>query len=526
VFAVLLLAPAAVCAQSGDDPFRAGLEARENKKWRDVVTQMRLAIQQSPIDATRKVRSGLGGLLRQGGTEYLPHYFLGEALFNLQDCAGAVEEWAKSEQQGAVRSRSDLLKALQDGYATCEMKGVLPPSKYDSFLARINQHITDVSSQATAVVRLGSANTDLWQGAQREQYDRAFNELLAARTRLESAAKTRAVADFNEATAAADRARAILTTLENTLNTSIAQRLSIQGQARDLEQLLGSADAFDRSIENRKTLITPALAEARQQGRAGVLRAREQLAVGVRTSSASTLNEARIIAQDGINRLKQVADELARIEREGSLRQLADAAARAHQAFSLVDNAFANLDRLTVERPAVDPSVMAKKDAVQRQVAAARRRLDAAIRAESLSGIVDASRLASDASTQLDDLISTFGPLTLSDRGVHPALIEGARRFFAGQYQEALAALHPEGGFAPDIPLQLHVHLFRAASAYALFLRSGETNQTFRDQVLAEITQCRQLDSTFEPDRRAFTPKFIAVYRTGTIPPVKTATPQ
>jgi hypothetical protein len=292
VFAALLLAPAAVCAQSGDDPFRAGLEARENKKWRDVVTQMRLAIQQSPIDATRKVRSGLGGLLRQGGTEYLPHYFLGEALFNLQDCAGAVEEWAKSEQQGAVRSRSDLLKALQDGYATCEMKGVLPPSKYDSFLARINQHITDVSSQATAVVRLGSANTDLWQGAQREQYDRAFNELLAARTRLESAAKTRAVADFNEATAAADRARAILTTLENTLNTSIAQRLSIQGQARDLEQLLGSADAFDRSIENRKTLITPALAEARQQGRAGC-------ASGARASGGRGADLERFNAERG-----------------------------------------------------------------------------------------------------------------------------------------------------------------------------------------------------------------------------------
>jgi len=522
VCAVVLLAPSAARAQ--DDAFKAGLDARENKKWQDVATQMRRAIQQNPQEATRKVRSGLGGLLRQGGTEYLPHYFLGEALFNLQDCAGAVEEWAKSEQQGAVRLRSDLLKTLQDGYATCEMKGVLPPPKYDQSLARTNQHITDVTSQANALA--GSANTDLWQGAQREQYQRAFNELLAARTRLESAAKTRAVADFNEATAAADRARAILATLENTINSSIAQRLSIQGQARDLEQLLGSADIFDRSIESRKTLVTPALAEARQQGRAGVLRAREQLAVGVRTSSASTLNEARIIAQDGINRLKQVADELARMEREGSLRQLADAVARAHQAFSLVDNAFANLDRLTVERPAVDPSVMAKKDAVQRQVAAARRRLDAAIKAENLSGIVDASRLASDASTQLDELISTFGPLTLSDRGVHPALVEGARRFFAGQYQEALAALHPEGGFAPDIPLQLHVHLFRAASAYALFLRSGETNQTFRDQVLAEITQCRQLDSTFEPDRRAFTPKFIAVYRTGTIPPVKTATPQ
>jgi hypothetical protein len=313
-------------------------------------------------------------------------------------------------------------------------------------------------------------------------------------------------------------------TIENNLNAAIAQRLSIQGQARDIDQVLNSADAYDRAIEMKKRFLTPAMAAARQQGREARSRAREQLNVGQRTSNATALSESRTIAQDATTRLKQVVDELTRIERETLLRQLADAAARAHETFSLVDGAFANLDRLTLERPgAVGADVPMKKEALQRQVAAARRRLDAAITSENLSGIVEAGRLASEAGNQLNEVISSFGPLTLADRGVHPALIEGAKLFFAGQYQEALTALNPAGSFAPDVPLQLHIHLFRAAAAYALFLRSGETNQRLREEAVTEITQCKQLDSSFEPDSRAFTPRFIAVFHAGTIASGKAA---
>jgi hypothetical protein len=115
--------------------------------------------------------------LEAGGTEYLPHFFLGEALFNSQDCVGAIEAWSRSEQQGAVRSRTDLMAILQSGYASCEAKGVLPPSKYDPLLIRTTQHITEVNSQAASVVKIGKANIDLWQGDANGQYDRASGEI-------------------------------------------------------------------------------------------------------------------------------------------------------------------------------------------------------------------------------------------------------------------------------------------------------------------------------------------------------------
>jgi hypothetical protein len=63
----------------------------------------------------------------------------------------------------------------------------------------------------------------------------------------------------------------------------------------------------------------------------------------------------------------------------------------------------------------------------------------------------------------------------------------------------------------------LHVHLFKAAAAYALFVRSGETNQMLREQTIAEIEQCKQIDSSFQPDQRVFTPRFIGVFHTWTV---------
>lgn len=244
--------PAAVAQDKTDEAFKAGLAARDEKtsdrkKWDDVALQMRRAIQADATESARKVRYGFGGnivgIFGQGGTEYLPHFFLGEALFNQQDCVGAVDAWSRSEQQGAVRSRADFLAILQKGYISCEAKGVFPPSKYDPLLTRTTQHITDVNTQAETVVRLATANRELWQSEAKEQYDRASGEIQNARMRLENAAKSRSQSGFNDATAAADRAKSILTTLETNLSSALSARLTIQGQAKDVEQIIGFAEA-------------------------------------------------------------------------------------------------------------------------------------------------------------------------------------------------------------------------------------------------------------------------------------------
>lgn len=517
----LIFAPA---AHAQDDAFKAGLSARGDRKWQDVVVQMRRAIQEDATEATRMVRSGIGGLLRQGGTQYLPHYFLGEALFNLQDCVGAVGAWSRSEQQGVVRSRPDFLAILQNGYVSCEAKGVLPPAKYDPLLTRITQTVNDVNTQAKTVTTLGTANIDLWQGDVKEQYDRASGEIQNARTRLEAATRSRSQSDFNDASAATERAKRILVTIEANLNAAVYARLSLQGQAKDVEQMIATADEFDRAIDGRKAVLTPSLTAARQEGRNAVARARDRLSAGVKASNAIVLSESRTIAQDASTRLKQVLDDLTRLEGDALRRQLTEATARANEAFSFVDGAFATLDHLAAERPALmRPDMTADREAIQRQVASLRRRFDAARNGENVSSIVEATRLTSVAGNRLNELISIFGPMTLSDRGVHPALAEGARLFFAGEYQQVVSVLNPSGGFAADTPLQLHVHLFRAAALHALFVRSREADSSMRAQALAEVEACRRIDSAFEPDPRAFTPTFIRFFRNGSAAETRSA---
>ncbi len=500
-------------AHAQDDAFRAGLEARTGRKWQETAAQMRRAIQSNPQESSRKVRSGIGGLLRQGGTEYLPHYFLGEALFNLDDCAGAVDAWSKSEQQGAIRTRPEFVAVLQKGYVACEAKGVLPPAKYDALLVRARQQVSDVTALASTISNLGQANLELFHANMREQYERGANEIENAQSRLATATRTRTQRDFADVAAAAERARGILTTLEANLNAAVAARVAAVTQAKEVLEIIGAAEAQDRAIDGRKIWLTQVLAAERQYGRDALKNARDRIAG---TPSASAVTEARTLANDGSMRLRKVFAELTKIERSAVDRRLAESLAPAREALSFVGGAMATLDRLTAEKPAmVRPEMTAEREAIERQVVNARRRLESAEKAQNIAAIVEATKLASDAQDRLDALIKAFGPVTIIDRGVHPALEQGARLFFAGEYQQALSALSPAGGLAPDIPLQVHVHLFRAAALYNLFVRSRESDRSLLTRAQAEVEQCRKLQPAFQPDPRAFAPRFIDFFQKG-----------
>jgi hypothetical protein len=159
----------------------------------------------------------------------------------------------------------------------------------------------------------------------------------------------------------------------------------------------------------------------------------------------------------------------------------------------------------------VGPEMAGKRDAAQKQLDALRRRFDRALRAADVGGVQQVARLAIDERGALDQLIKSFGPLTLRDRGVHASLEAGARAFFDGEYQTVLAALDP-ANTPTDVPLQLHVHLFRAAALYALYVRSGEKDQSLLMRAAEEAGQCKQLNPAFVPDSPAFSSRFIAFF--------------
>ncbi|HEY3160184.1 MAG TPA: hypothetical protein VGJ78_14560 [Vicinamibacterales bacterium] len=493
-------------AFSQDEAFKRGLDAREKKNWNAAVTEMRQAIANESKESTRKVG---GGFLR-GGTEYVPHYFLGEALYNLNDCAGAVTEWAISEQQPVVGTVREFKAFMTSGYRLCAMRGVLPPAEYAPQFASASQAVNEANALAERVTRLG--NADAWRQDLRDQYARIGTDLMMARTRLDAGTRTRSAPDFEAARAAATRAANGLRAFEGALNASIENLSAVQRQAREVDQVINGAESNDRAIDALKEALPQSLTATRQNGRDLLARARDQVRTGERTQNIAAVTEASQSAQQAAAILEQVLIEATKIARGALEHELADAGAAASEALSFLDSSLATLVTLFRDKPAmVTPDVQAQRDALDKRVTAIRRRVEAAQKSQNAGALKEAARLAADARTDLEKLVTSFGPLSLRTRGVQAALEDGARQFFAGEYRQALATLDSES--LTDAPLQLHVHLFRAAALYHLFVRSGEKDQALRTRALAEIDACRKLNSQFTPDSRAFAPRFLAFYQ-------------
>jgi len=496
-----------------DEAFKQGLQARGDKRWADVVRLMRSAIQSDGQESTRKVRSNVvARLFGSQGMEYLPHYFLGEALKNQQDCGGAVTEWSTSEQQAAVLSRPDFVAVIKRGYLECAGRGVLPPNEFNPLLASTRQTYVDVNALAKRIVDLGSAHPDIWPSLA-PQYDRAHRELETAAARLTSAMRSRSATDFNEATAASERATVVLKPLEASLNAAIEKVASTQQRIRDVEQTIAAAEDTDKAIDTVKATLGDAVAATRKSAREQLSQARDRLTTAQKTQNAAVVGEALKYAQSASGTLTQVLEQARRIARGAFEQQFSESVKAADEAFASVSALIGNLDRRTLQKPdAATPAIASQLETLRKRIDAQRRRFERVRTSEDMGGIADVVKQTREAEASLNALMQEIGPLTLRDRGVPPDLEQAARSFMNGDYEATVTALGSSAGVGGS--LQLQVHLFRAASLYGLFVRSGEANKELHAKAIAEIELCKRISSSFEPDPRVFAPRFIALYKT------------
>ena len=217
------------------------------------------------------------------------------------------------------------------------------------------------------------------------------------------------------------------------------------------------------------------------------------------------------MATDAVSRFRSVIQDLDGTRRIAAERRLGTVLQAAQEAFSFVGGSVAALDRRAAERVGGLPAdVEAKRQTLDKLLAVERRRFEAARKASDVAALETVTRRAHGIRTEIDTLVASFGPPTLADRGVHPELLEATRLYTTGNYAEALTTLDRLPG---DVPLQLHAHLFRAASLLALYQRSGGKDDSLQSRARAEVDQCKQLDAAFAPDVRMFSPRFVAFYR-------------
>jgi hypothetical protein len=506
---VLTCVPVAVHAQQ-DEAFKDGMKAYDDKKWSEVVKHMRAAIQRDPQESTRKVEYG-GGVFRGGKrTDYLPHFYLGHALFSLQNCVAAIEEWSTSEKHGVVKAIQDANTIIQGGYSVCEGRDVMPPKTYDPASERARAQYLDVVTLAKNITTLGQQNPDHWAD-KREAYDKAYADLAAAQVRLNTALKNRSAKDFDECMALVERARAPLTRLEAALRSELDAARTAQGLALEVEQALNAAERDDRQIDIKtsgREPLAPNLAAMRAQARDGLIRGRTLFGMASKTPNPTQLTEAQTLAREASSKFRQVLDEIAKLGRGALEQQLSEVRTGATRAKRLLDQLLATIDKRMIANPALSAQIGTEYEIVKKEADPVRRRLDGAARSDNLAAIQRDIRTTAELHGRL---MTKFGPFSLRERGVSQPLEEGTARFLNGQYREALDVLVP----AANDPMLVHVHLFRAAALHAQYLRSPQTNAALLVQAREEVEKCKQIDSMFRPRPEVFSPRFITFFQGG-----------
>ncbi|HEY6322905.1 MAG TPA: hypothetical protein VJA16_15245 [Thermoanaerobaculia bacterium] len=108
---VQLLSPqVSSAADDYKSSFQQGFQAIDRKRYNEAAGKMRDAIRQQPAEGGDTVKIS-GSFF----SPYLPHYYLGVALYYLNDCAGALAEWRESERQGVIARtlEAGILKSLK-----------------------------------------------------------------------------------------------------------------------------------------------------------------------------------------------------------------------------------------------------------------------------------------------------------------------------------------------------------------------------------------------------------------------------
>lgn len=112
------------------EAYRKGTEALDAKKWSEAVRWLEEAIAERPEENV--------GMFRR----YLPHYYLGVAYLELDDCGKALAAWAESERQGAINGLQEYGDMLH-GREVCRGR------QKDQQLRRALEQLDDQIGQAS-----------------------------------------------------------------------------------------------------------------------------------------------------------------------------------------------------------------------------------------------------------------------------------------------------------------------------------------------------------------------------------------
>jgi hypothetical protein len=335
---------------------------------------------------------------------------------------------------------------------------------------------------------------------------------------------------LTEASEGAARASALAVTLRTELTQVATTKRTVQEALADLEKTIEQGYGLDRSIENKRAFLNDSLSASRQRGLQALANARRvanAAKVAGPDASPTAVAEARSLTATTNAQLQKLFDDLVGLETKAASDRNASALRFSRERFRLADQAIGTFDARVKARGVVDPALTSERQAIGRRLAAGRRQLEAAATSGAAEAIEEATKIADRERTRLIEMTSTFGSLTLEERGVNTRLAEATRLFLGGEYDRVLTVLQPAEPFPANMIFLEHVHVLRAAASYAQYLKTGGSDAALAGAARAEIATLKALDPGFQPDTRAFSPRFLDFFRTvpaAATPPADTTT--
>lgn len=234
----ILLATAA--AADFRQSFKKGIEAYDRQDWAAVESLMRQAVAEQPNEGDQ-VR-----IVGMRYETYLPHFYLGLALYHGGDCAGALKEWELSLAQGVVQGTPQLA-TLSRLRQECSSQGVapaatpaapVPPTPAPNLAEEVKRAEAELARAATQAVAVSEMRRDpnlaqVWLGQPTwtTRADGAGGKLATARAWLEAGRGQGDPAQVRRAAALAVEAGKDLEALRTELEARRSELRQVQARA-------------------------------------------------------------------------------------------------------------------------------------------------------------------------------------------------------------------------------------------------------------------------------------------------------
>ncbi|MCU0291776.1 MAG: hypothetical protein MUF10_07245 [Thermoanaerobaculaceae bacterium] len=454
LLAVVVVAVLSAAPVRGDykQAYSEAIKALDTGRWADVARLMRQAAAEQPREGERIKIYGMRFEI------YLPHFYLGQALAETNDCAGALAAFATSESQGVVKT-TDRWGELQRLRNRCQVQ----QPAVEPAATRPAAPPTATRAAAPPTPDLGSevrkAEVDLARATELERTVVALRRSAAAVWQERPALGARsdqAVAKLGAARAALEKGRAGSA-------AELVQASRLTGEAtRELQAVRDEANGRWNELQ---------AAEAQRQGQA---------------TEQARQEEAR----------RQVLrQELAAVTQEATALEASVGAAGARPE---VRQAQADLGRSRSRAAAATGASTAdelqtRREEMQQSVARLRQALAAA------------QAVPSPNAPPAPTAIASRSPASAPE-----VLRQGAEAFLGADYRRAIELLATSQVSEPRASAV--AALVRGAARHALFLEAGGREADILEAARADIRACRRLDATVAPDMAFFSPSFVALF--------------